>query len=115
MGAVRSSCPSTARTDYIWRPMTLGTGRWFVLIGSIALLIHLVKFVALHTLLWRSHRRGRRHPMEFMAFQFLMVFLLVMPYQDEEASTALNRTLLGSTIAMYVSWIALLCLLIAGQ
>lgn len=53
--------------------------------------------------------------MEFMAFQFLMVFLLVMPYQDEEASTALNRTLLGSTIAMYVSWIALLCLLIVGH
>ena len=78
-----------------------------MLFGVIAWLTHAVKIVVLYILLWRTRQDGQRQPIQFMAFLFLLVFLVLLPYQDQKASKAVNRTLMAATVLQYTSWIAL--------
>ena len=47
--------------------------------GTIALLTHIAKIIALYILLWRTRLQGRKGPIQLMAFQFLLNILVWYP------------------------------------
>ncbi len=87
-------------------PMTPEEGKWILLFGAIAWSTHVAKVIALYILLWRG-REGRKQPMQLMAFLFILMILVLLPYQDPKASKGINRFLMVVTILQYISWIAL--------
>ena len=82
-----------------------------MLFASLAALMHVAKIIALYHLLWCKRERGAFKPMRLMAIQFLIAILVLLPYQDPKASRAMNRFLLWSSVLMYISWIALACII----
>jgi hypothetical protein len=95
--------------------MSPEAGRWIMVFASIAALVHLSKIIALYHLLWCKRERGAFKPMRLFAIQFLIAFLVLLPYQDPKASKAMNRFLLWSSVLMYISWIALACIIGFGH
>ena len=87
--------------------MTPEEGRWILLFGAVACATQLAKAIALYFILWHNHRRGGKGLMQFFGFQFLLVILIMLPYQDPKASKAMNRFLLVATVLQYISWVAL--------
>ena len=75
--------------------------------GALASITHIAKILALYLLLWPAKKGKARNPMQFMAFQFLLLFLMLLPYQDPNASKAMNRFLLVVTVLQYCSWVGL--------
>jgi len=88
-------------------PMSPEEGKWILFFAAIAWLTHAVKIVVLYILLWRTREDGQRQSMQFMAFLFLLAFLVLLPYQDQKASKVMNRSLMVATVLQYMSWIAL--------
>lgn len=82
-------------------------GKWILAFGAVAWLTHFAKAIVLHNMLWRTRNEGQRHPMQFMAFLFLLAFLVILPYQDPKSSRGLNRFLMIATVLQYISWVAL--------
>lgn len=87
--------------------MTPEEGKWILLFGAIAWSTHVAKVIALYILLWRGRKDGQKGPLQLMAFLFLLMILVLLPYQDPKASKGINRFLMVVTILQYISWIAL--------
>jgi asparagine N-glycosylation enzyme membrane subunit Stt3 len=90
-------------------------GQWILFFAAIAWLTHAVKIVVLYILLWRTRNNGQRQPIQFLAFMFLLVFLVLLPYQDQKASKAVNRTLMIATVLQYTSWVALAYIILINR